>query len=83
MRVCGLRLLLHHHPHHTNQPVRSTRLLNPNPHQNRYKQGLHELLAPFVALSPDPPVAPLAPELVYALFQAFISRCVCCVRLCM
>ena len=53
----------------TRQPF--TRLLSP---LHRYKQGLHELLAPFVALSPDPPAAPLAPELVYALFQSFISR---------
>ncbi len=37
---------------------------------------MHELLAPHVALSPDPPAAPLVPELVYALFQAFIARCV-------
>lgn len=40
----------------------------------RYKQGMHELLAPFVALSPDPPLPPLPAEAIYAMFSRFISR---------
>ena len=40
----------------------------------RYKQGMHELLAPFVALSPDPPLPPLPAEAIYAMFSRFVSR---------
>jgi hypothetical protein len=40
----------------------------------RYKQGMHELLAPFVALSPDPPSPPLPAEATYAMFSRFVSR---------
>jgi len=40
----------------------------------RYKQGMHELLAPFVALSPDPPLPPLPAEATYAMFSRFVSR---------
>jgi hypothetical protein len=40
----------------------------------KYKQGMHELLAPFVALSPDPPSPPLPVEAIYAMFSRFLCR---------